>query len=124
MQKRIEAEKWKQRDRSQQMTTLQQQPAIVRYDDVLSDEHVTPIKKEGAKRKILSESKQIDKLNKQYLLLKVKKAQDNYKRELAKLYEETQIQDGPRSQSVQNLREQPSLTGPIQSLNDQFFNRR
>jgi len=29
-------------------------------------------------------------VNKQYLLLKVKKAQDNYKRELAKLYNEAQ----------------------------------
>ena len=68
------------------MTTLNLQPPIVRYDDVLSDEQTSPLKREGAKRKVLSESKQIDKLNKQYLLLKVKKAQDNYKRELAKLY--------------------------------------
>ena len=46
------------------MTTLDQQQAIVRYDDVLSDEQTSPLKKEGAKRKVLSESKQIDKLNK------------------------------------------------------------
>ena len=38
IQKQIEAEKWRQRSRAQQMTTLSQYPAIVRYDDVLSDE--------------------------------------------------------------------------------------
>ena len=58
------------------MTTLSQQPPIVRYDDYLSDDPMQGIneKNEGARRKFLSNSKHIEKLNKQYLLLKVKKA--------------------------------------------------
>ena len=48
-------------------------------------------------------------MNKQYLLLKVKKAQDNYKRELAKLYNEALSESRleNRSRSVLELSRSP-----------------